>query len=225
MGGPSHRLARWTAHETSASKGSLALRRRLRPVAGRTGAALVHKLIELGAGFGKAQPAKRILEFALFVFEPAQRLGAVIIEGPIAAGSHAPKIAAALELRHLGAHAIHFLLHAAHLVFPAIHVGVEAAHRPTPCKHRTTPAAEPAARDQEPKNDEANRPPPNEAQNHQDECHGTTPIVNVNNIYIETWRSQGLSLSSKRPLWIAAYVGNPLRIRQWRGRLFCRRNT
>src|SRR5579863_8382165 len=102
MCGPSHRSARWTAlPDFAVMELPLALRRRLRRFAAGAVAAFVHELVELGAILGKAQALQELLEFALFIFEPAQGFGAVIVEGAIATGSRAKPIAAALELRHL----------------------------------------------------------------------------------------------------------------------------
>src|SRR5262249_57401117 len=57
-------------------------------------APLGHKLIELRPILGKAKPLQKLLEFALLVLEPAQRFGAILIEGAVAArGPRTPPIA------------------------------------------------------------------------------------------------------------------------------------
>ena len=65
----------------------------------------------------KRKPLQELLEFALLVFEAAQRFGAVIVERTVAARwrgtpTAAPNAAGALHFR---AHAVHLLLHALHL--------------------------------------------------------------------------------------------------------------
>src|SRR3954451_8056720 len=44
-----------------------------------------HKLVELGLVLGLAEPLEEIEEFLLLVFETAQRLGLVVVEGAVAA--------------------------------------------------------------------------------------------------------------------------------------------
>src|SRR6185312_1669219 len=68
-----------------------ALRRGRRRV--RT-AALGQELIELGLVLGKAQAVEEAAELALFLFEPAQGIGAVLVEGAIAAAVVPPAPAA-----------------------------------------------------------------------------------------------------------------------------------
>src|SRR5437764_4693445 len=69
-------------------KGASALRLGLRAGrAGRAAAAVGHELIELGLVLGVAQPLQELLELALLLFEPTQRLGAILIERPIPARS------------------------------------------------------------------------------------------------------------------------------------------
>ena len=65
---------------------------------------LGHELIELGAVLGEAQPLEEFLELALLVFEPLQRLCAIVVEGVIAARSRAEPVAAAPDAIHPGAH-------------------------------------------------------------------------------------------------------------------------
>src|SRR5580692_10857065 len=84
---------------------SSALRRRGRL---RAVAPVGHELVELGLVLGHTQALEEFAKLALLVLETAQRLGAVVVEGAVAARS-----APATETLHLGAHAIHFVLHAA----------------------------------------------------------------------------------------------------------------
>ena len=58
---------------------------RLRSVATGAVAALGHELVELGPVFGKAQSLEELLKFALLFLEPMQRIGAIFVEGAIAA--------------------------------------------------------------------------------------------------------------------------------------------
>ena len=51
----------------------------------RTVAALGHELIELHPVLGKAQPLQEFLEFALLIFETAERFDPIIVECPITA--------------------------------------------------------------------------------------------------------------------------------------------
>src|SRR5215471_6037004 len=54
-----------------------------------------HELVELDLVLGVAQAIEEIAEIALLLFEPPQRLGAVFIEGTVAAGRRgAPPVAA-----------------------------------------------------------------------------------------------------------------------------------
>src|ERR1700676_2625027 len=81
-------LTRWTARKDlhARREGSGLRLRRLGRVARGTGAAFGHKLGGLRAVLGKAQPLQEVLKLGLLVFKPAQRLGAIIVEGAIAAG-------------------------------------------------------------------------------------------------------------------------------------------
>ena len=58
---------------------------RLRSVRLRAVAPLGHELIEFGLVLGEAQPIDEVAELALLVFEPPQGLGAVLVEGVVAA--------------------------------------------------------------------------------------------------------------------------------------------
>jgi hypothetical protein len=44
-----------------------------------------HELIEFRLVLGAPQPFQILGEFALFLFQPAQRVGALFVEGPVAA--------------------------------------------------------------------------------------------------------------------------------------------
>src|SRR5580704_9557530 len=83
-------------------------------------APLGHELIELRAIPGEAQSGKEILELALLIFEPLQRLGAIVVEGAVAACRRTKPVAAAPELVCLRAHHFHLFLQARHLALPAI---------------------------------------------------------------------------------------------------------
>jgi hypothetical protein len=48
--------------------------------------ALGHELIEFCLVFGVPQPVEELLEFALFLLEPAESLSAVFVKGAVAAG-------------------------------------------------------------------------------------------------------------------------------------------
>jgi hypothetical protein len=48
-------------------------------------APLGHELVKLDPVLGKAQPLQELFELALFVLEPPQRIGAIIVESAIAA--------------------------------------------------------------------------------------------------------------------------------------------
>src|SRR5689334_429313 len=67
---------------------SLGLRLRLGALRART--AVGHELIELGAVLGEAQALEELDELALLLFEPAQGLFAVFVEGAVAAGRAVP---------------------------------------------------------------------------------------------------------------------------------------
>src|SRR4051794_10565962 len=59
------------------------LRRRVR---GRAIAPLSHELVELRLVLGHAQTIQEVMEFALFVLEPPERFGPILVERAIAAG-------------------------------------------------------------------------------------------------------------------------------------------
>src|SRR5215831_2562188 len=83
-----------------------------------------HELVELGLVLGVPQAVKEIAELALLLFESPQRLGAVLVKGPVAAGRRtAPPFTSS-------AHAIHLLLHTFHLALPT--VMIPAAHSSAP---------------------------------------------------------------------------------------------
>src|SRR5262249_12258481 len=95
---------------------------------------------------------KEFAKLALLLLEAAQRLGAVLVERAVAA--RAPRAALA-EAVHLGAHAVHLLLHA---VLPAV---VAAA---APATHLPAP-------DRDAGDDQAQRPPEDEPEDHRDDPH------------------------------------------------------
>src|SRR5579863_6705638 len=126
--------------------------RRRRRLAWRTGlertlAARGHELIELAAVLGEAQPLEELLELALLVFEPLQRLRAIVIEGAITARRPTEPVAAAPEAFHPAANIFHFFLQAGDLTFPAVHAGVSIIRRFISCEHRLSPVAVLSARD------------------------------------------------------------------------------
>src|SRR5205807_4020090 len=91
-----------------------------------------HELIELGLVLGGAQPLQEFAELALLLFEPAQSLGAIFIEGMIAARWTGP--AAAMT------EALHLVAHAVHLGLPAIHLGFETVVTASaPASHPSAP--------------------------------------------------------------------------------------
>jgi len=65
-------------------KKAVSARRRLRRAAAPI-APFGHELIELGLVLGGAQPIEELAELLLLFLEPAQRVGAVVVEGAIAA--------------------------------------------------------------------------------------------------------------------------------------------
>src|SRR5260370_8187668 len=68
---------------------ALALRRRRR--LGRLGPAVLgQELVELGLVLGEAQAVEEAQEIALLLLEPAQGVGAVLVEGAVAARPFAP---------------------------------------------------------------------------------------------------------------------------------------
>ena len=77
---------------------------------------------------GVTQPVEEIAEFGLLLFEPAQGVHTVFVEGAIAGRGRTEGEAAAF---HPATHPLHFVLHPLHLVLPAIHV-IPATHRRAP---------------------------------------------------------------------------------------------
>src|SRR5262252_2301932 len=191
------------AASASGSAHSALLRRRS---LGRRGAvaALGHELVELGLILGHAQALEEFAEFALLVLEPAQRLAAVLVEGAVAARRR-PAVAMAVTVSvHLGTQAVHLRLHA---VLPLV------VATSTPATHFPAP-------DRDTEDDETDRPPEDEAEDHQNDpagvpverrrpiaamspgallwriilrsvAHGGSPHVNVNYIYIDKPRPAG----------------------------------
>src|SRR5215831_10464161 len=86
-----------------------------------------HELVELGLVLGVPQAVEEIADLALLLFESPQGLGAVLVEGTVAAGRRtAPPFTSS-------AHAIHLLLHTFHLTLPTVHtVMIPAAHSSAP---------------------------------------------------------------------------------------------
>src|SRR5947209_3514381 len=103
-----HRAARLAASgpENAKLRGRSALR--LRRVGSRAIAPLGHELIELVLVLGEAQPIEEVAELALLFFQTAQRLGAIFVEGVIAARTRAAPAA-----ETTGAEALHVVAHAA----------------------------------------------------------------------------------------------------------------
>src|SRR5439155_12198199 len=120
-------------------------------------AAFGHDLIEFGCVLGVAQPVQELEEVALLVFEPAQRFGAILVEGAVAARGltvgPAPAGAPGTPVARCRLHALHALLHAVHAPLPAF----LSMH---PASHATTSY-------QISENDKANRPPQQKAHDHQ----------------------------------------------------------
>src|SRR3954471_13811257 len=77
-------------------------------------APLGHELVERGLVLGEAQPIKEVAEFALLLFEPPQRFGAVLVKSVIAARAGTTPAAELL------AHARQLVFHAVHLAVPAL---------------------------------------------------------------------------------------------------------
>src|SRR5207302_6685121 len=145
-----------------------------------------------GFVLGEAQPVEEVAELALLFLQTAQRLGAVFVEGMIAARGRTPGAeVCGTEALHALAHAAHFLFHPRHFSLPAI---------ATMATHVSAPECEGEDR-------EADRPPHDKAKYQQHDPgrmhadrraaptvlpvfviafsggHGASP-VNVNNIYI-----------------------------------------
>src|SRR3954454_7209992 len=101
----------------------------------RGGARLVlrHELVELFLVLGVTQTVEEVLELDLLLLEALQRLGAVFVEGAVAARGRAKAEAEATAL-HAAAHAVHLVLHPLHLVLPAILVA--------PATHFSAPECE-----------------------------------------------------------------------------------
>src|SRR4051812_14257414 len=170
---------------------------------GRARLVLRHELVELFLVLGVTQTVEEVLELDLLLLEPLQRLGAVFVEGAVAARGRAEAEAETAAL-HAAAHAVHLVLHPLHLVLPAILVA--------PARHSSAPECEK-------EKGESDRPPHDEAEDgHGDPAgmpgrlqhagtlvvlfrrtapaidisgvghfhlhHGTSAVVNVNNIYI-----------------------------------------
>src|SRR6185437_5905876 len=134
----------WVGSSRSVLRRRLVVRR-----ARRTAAVLGHEGVELFLVLGVAQPGQELLELALLFLEPAQRIGAVIVESAVTAAGRTEAEAKSAAL-HAVAHAIHLPLHPFHLVLPAITV--------IPATHLSAPECEEEKR-------EPDRPPDQEAEN------------------------------------------------------------
>src|SRR5579885_1324531 len=164
-------------HRLGGKPASSLVRRRLR----RMIAPLGHELVELGLVLGHAQAIEEVAELALLVLEPAQGLGAIFVEGPIAArGIMRPRRAAA----HLRAHPVHLALHALHLVLPAVvaAVVITASHASAPYREGEDCETQ---RPEGPEAEDDQRDPGGFAEFVElgGDGHGQ-PRVNVNSIYI-----------------------------------------
>src|SRR5216683_3548163 len=126
----------------SVKSATLGLRRRRGRVA-----PLCHELIELALVLGHAQTLQKFTEFALFVLQSPQRLGAVFVESVVAACG--PRPAARTKALHLGPHAFHLFL-------PMV-VAMSA-----PAAHSSAPQGEGEDR-------KAYGPPEDEPQHHEDD--------------------------------------------------------
>src|SRR5438132_3281320 len=181
---------RSTTSRTARCKGSR-LRLRGRPF--RPPAAVVHELIEFGLVLGVAQPVQELEEIALLVFEPPQCLGAIFVEGAVAARRPLTRRPLVRTTPPAGAaaHLLHALLHALHASPPA------AVPAMCPASHATTPY-------QISENHQPGGPEQDEADDHQPDPgrftdvvqtprdrHGRSPHVNVYYIHI---------LSASRPV-------------------------
>ncbi len=150
---------------------------RRRPVLGILPPPLGHELIELGPVFGEAQPRQEVLERLLLVFEPLQRLLAIIVEGAVAARGRAEAVTAAPETLHASAKALHLVLHPGHLALPAVPAMLPVGRRPLP---GIAPIMAPAAvssapRDQESEKEQPDGPPPQKPQDHEKDMHHASP--------------------------------------------------
>src|SRR4051794_28719791 len=111
--------------------------------------ALGHELLELGAVLRLPQAIEVFAEFALLLFQPPQGFRAVIVEGAVAAGARAPRIAA-----HPAPHPVHLFLQALHFVLPTVARAVMSA------SHASAP-------NDEGQQCQAEGPPDHEAEDHQ----------------------------------------------------------
>src|SRR5580704_1231340 len=128
--------------EFQGRRGSSLLRSLLR----RAVAPFRHELIEFRLVLGLAQACQEVPELALLVLQALERIGAVFVEGTVAAGTvAAPPVATAAQ-------ALHLVLETPHLTLPAIVV---------------IPATHPSSPDDECEDHEADRPPHHEAEDHE----------------------------------------------------------
>src|ERR1700719_3766223 len=111
----------------------------LRSLLRRAVAPFRHELIEFRLVLGLAQACQEVPELTLLVLQALERIGAVFVEGTVAAGTMvAPPVATVAQ--------------AFHLTLPAI-AGIPATHSSSP--------------DDECKDHEADRPPHHEAEDHE----------------------------------------------------------
>src|ERR1700678_4434975 len=130
-------------------------------------AAFRHKLVKLGFVLGVPQAIEEVAELALLLLKAAQGLGAVLVEGVVAAGTRmTPPFPAAWA--HFSAHAVHLLLHALHLALPTVHAVI-------------TPAAHSSAPDDEGQRRKAQRPPETKPEDHESDPGGPSQLVQLCN--------------------------------------------
>src|SRR4051794_39027353 len=101
---------------------------------GRARLVLRHERVELFLVLGVAQAVEEIPELDLLLFEALQGLGAVLVEGAVAARLRTETAEAEATALHATAHPLHLVLHPLHLVRPAILV--------TPATHFSAPECE-----------------------------------------------------------------------------------
>src|SRR4051812_44506472 len=117
---------------------------------GRARLVLRHECIELFLVLGVAQAVEEIPELDLLLFKALQGLGAVLVEGAVAARLRTEAAEAEATALHAAAHPLHLVLHPLHLVRPAILV--------TPATHFSAPECEK-------EKGKSDRPPDDEAEN------------------------------------------------------------
>src|SRR5579871_5209482 len=119
-------------------------------------ATLVHELVEFGFVLGMPQPVEKGHEFALFLFEPTQGFGAILVESAIAGRCLPARPTPAPP-------ALGYLLH-------PLHAPLLALHAPLPTRSRTvSPACHPPTPYQIAEHHQSERPPHKKAQKRQDD--------------------------------------------------------